>query len=522
MKTLSILLIATLLATAVSTANARDRRVSGRVFVDANFDGRRDKDEKGVPGVLVSNSIEVARTDKNGRYSLPLVDDAPVFVIKPAGYRLPLSADHIPAAYSLNKPNGSPDYIKDGIAAEPVPAELDFPLYPAENEDTLKIGLLGDTQTRHKDEIYYVGQLVAEQLIDEQFDFVVPLGDLVYDDLSKMLPLRQTLGRIGATLYPVMGNHDQNYEARNIRFRDETYKKHFGPSYYAFHYGRNAFLVLNNIFPDTTDGSRRYIGKIDDRQTRFIQSYLAALDSSTPIYLFMHIPLDEIKESRAFLALFKDHPNVMAFAGHTHTQYSHSIARADGWPHDTPLREIVTGAVCGSWWHGDKDFFGVPASPMQDGTPRGYWVMHLAGNAAPTFEYKLSGNVYNKQMHVWTPYAFAREKFWQDTREVIANVYAADEETIVEARLDDDATWIPMERFAGHDPYYVRITSLRAMNIPTGENTIPFGAKVEEVSRHLWRLPIPADLKPGVHVVRVRASNSRGLEARSAALLHVE
>ncbi|MDR0766573.1 MAG: calcineurin-like phosphoesterase family protein [Odoribacteraceae bacterium] len=521
MKTLAITLLLLLPAGADVIAQA-PRVVTGHVFADLNRDGRRDRNEKGVPGVLVSNGVDVARTGRNGRYSLPLADDATIFVMKPPGYSLPLSADNLPLAHAFNKPGGSPAYIKNGIDPAPLAAPLDFPLYPAGNEETLRIGLLGDTQTRDKDEVYYVGRLVGEQLIDERFDFVVPLGDLVFDDLSMMPPLARTLGKIGVPVYPVMGNHDQNYEAREIRYRDETFKKHFGPSYYAFHYGENAFLVLNDIFPDTTAGKRGYVGRIDREQVLFVKNYLEKLDPATPLYIFMHIPVDELENPGDFFALFARHPRVMVFAGHTHTQYSLSFDRASGWPHDEPLREIVAGAVCGSWWQGDKDFFGVPSSPMEDGTPRGYWVMRLEGRERPAFEFKVSGNVPGAQMHAWTPYAFKREKLWPGKREVVVNVYAADEETVVEARAEWNGEWVAMERVLERDPYYSRVTGLRAMGIPSGENTRPLATGGGDPSRHLWRLPIPDGLPAGVHVVRVRARDAWGLDASTNVLLHVE
>ena len=54
--------------------------VSGRVFLDRNADRHRDPGEPGLPGVRVSNGREVAITDSQGRYVLPIDDDEIIFL----------------------------------------------------------------------------------------------------------------------------------------------------------------------------------------------------------------------------------------------------------------------------------------------------------------------------------------------------------------------------------------------------------------------------------------------------------
>ena len=46
--------------------------VSGWVYEDSNGNSVKEKREKGVANVAVSNGVEVVLTDKNGRYTLPL------------------------------------------------------------------------------------------------------------------------------------------------------------------------------------------------------------------------------------------------------------------------------------------------------------------------------------------------------------------------------------------------------------------------------------------------------------------
>jgi hypothetical protein len=107
--------------------------LSGFVFEDLDGSGRRDSKSPGVANVLVSNGRDVAVTDADGRYSLPLPDEATIFVVKPAGYMPPIDAiTRLPRFYRHHRPLGSPASLEltfQGIAPTgPLPASLDFPL----------------------------------------------------------------------------------------------------------------------------------------------------------------------------------------------------------------------------------------------------------------------------------------------------------------------------------------------------------------------------------------------------------
>ena len=71
----------------VAAASAAAEQARGIVYHDQNNNGQRDKGEKGLSGVLVSNGEDIVRTDRSGAYTLSVSDDAIVFVIKPSGWR---------------------------------------------------------------------------------------------------------------------------------------------------------------------------------------------------------------------------------------------------------------------------------------------------------------------------------------------------------------------------------------------------------------------------------------------------
>ena len=79
----NILLLFALLASFTVYAQ---QMASGYVFEDNNKNGRKDRREAGIPGVAVSNGIEVTVTNDKGHYSLPAGTDNTIFVIKPSGF----------------------------------------------------------------------------------------------------------------------------------------------------------------------------------------------------------------------------------------------------------------------------------------------------------------------------------------------------------------------------------------------------------------------------------------------------
>src|SRR5690625_4915833 len=78
--------------------------VTGYIYVDENGNGEKEKPEKGLPNVPVSNGVEVTVTDEEGLYELPVGDDNIIFVIKPSGYKTPVDENNLPRFYYLYKP----------------------------------------------------------------------------------------------------------------------------------------------------------------------------------------------------------------------------------------------------------------------------------------------------------------------------------------------------------------------------------------------------------------------------------
>ncbi len=113
-------------------ARPDDRTIAGVVFDDVNRNGRLDAGEHGVAGVRVSNSREVALTDKAGRYVLPVRPDMAVFVIQPSGWRVPTDTRWVPRFAYQHKPAGTPKALRYGglPPTGPLPSAINFPIIP--------------------------------------------------------------------------------------------------------------------------------------------------------------------------------------------------------------------------------------------------------------------------------------------------------------------------------------------------------------------------------------------------------
>lgn len=205
-------------------AAAAAREAKGLVFADANGNGLRDPDERGLAGVAVSNGREIVETDAAGRWRLPVDEDTIFFVIKPAGWATPVDAEGLPRFYYLHKPAGSPRLEHAGaLPTGPLPASIDFALRERAEPARFTALLFGDTQTRNQQEIDYLAHDLIEGLVGSEAAFGVTLGDILFDDLAHYDALNAAVGQIGIPWHNVLGNHDENIDAADDAHADETF-----------------------------------------------------------------------------------------------------------------------------------------------------------------------------------------------------------------------------------------------------------------------------------------------------------
>lgn len=387
--------------------------ITGRVFDDRNGNGTLDDGERGVRDVLVSNGREVVETRRNGVYELPVRDDMAVFVVQPSGWRVPTDTRWVPQFAYQHKPQGSPKELRYGglPPTGPLPAAVNFPLQQSAIADTFNCAVLGDTQVYNNNEVGYARDSLVDDLLDRgrgRTDCLLAVGDVMGDDLGLIPRFAEILGAVGAPQWWVHGNHDYDFDADSDADSADSWRRLWGPAYYAFEMGDVLFVVLDNVvYPcgaeDNADGTRafctegnrkRYNARIPADQMAFVANLLERTDPEKVVVFAHHIPfvsfVDQGTEPHQtdnvndLYALVGDR-KALSLSGHTHTV--ENLAAGDsfsGWAENVgvtaiPFRHLVAGAVSGGWWNGDYDVHGVPMSLQRQGGPRGFVDLMFTG-----------------------------------------------------------------------------------------------------------------------------------------------
>jgi hypothetical protein len=512
----------------------------GLVYHDTNGNSKYDSGEPGVPGVGVSNGEGIVETDAEGRYVLDVDDDTVLFVIKPAGWQVPLSPKtNLPQFYYNHKPEGSPKLHFGGVAPTgPLPESVDFPLVKAEESGPLKVVCLGDTQPRNQEEVDYVSHAIVEELAGVDAHFGMTLGDLVFDDLRVLEPITQSIGLIGIPWYHVIGNHDNNYDAPTRWHADDTYERIFGPSYYSFNYGDVHFIALNDIFWEVE--TREYHAELGEPQLTFIRNDLARVPQDKLVVLLMHIPFKDLVDLPQLFEMLAPFPKTFSIAAHWHRQEHFFLGKDKGWKQEEPHHHLVSATACGSWWTGNQDPVGIPVATMADGAPNGYSLITFNGTDYEV-EYKVARRPADYQMNIFAPEVITTAEASQT--EVVVNVFAGSERSIVEMRAGDSDEWQPLAKYQGPDPYFVKQDERERMLLTeiardSGIEQIDdevlkavqkkyqplLGRGLPEPAEtgHLWKGTLPAGMEPGYHLLHVRTKDMFGNEYTAKRVIRVE
>lgn len=485
---------------------------SGTVYEDLNGNGKKDKKEKGIAGVSVSNGVDVVQTDEKGGYELPLGEDNIFFVIKPADYRVPVDTHYLPRFYRIHKPKGSPaDFKYAGTApTAALPASLDFGLLPAPESRDFTALIFGDPQPYTLQDIEWFTRGVVNDVKGiKDVAFGLSLGDLVGDNLSLHQPYIQAIKQVGLPWYNLLGNHDMNYEAQEDHLSDETFEANFGPANYAFNYANAHFIILDDIlYPDPRDG-KGYWGGFRKDQLDFVENNLKFVPKDKLIILAYHIPLLEEGDSfrdedrQRLFDILKDYPNVFSMSAHTHLQRQNFFGPKEGWQGVKPWHEYNAGTTSGDWYSGEMDARGVPHSTMRDGTERGYAFLRINGNSY-SVDYKVAGEPAAYQMEIFSPKVIPHGR--STTASIYVNFFMGHEGNKVEYRIDN-GEWKPMRYVHEPDPSYLH----RLHRWDYAEALMPGRRPSNPVnSTHLWKAAFPVNLEEGEHGIEVRAEDMFG------------
>ena len=426
----------------------------GRVFEDRDGDGRWSRGDRPLPGVLVSDGLQLVRSDARGGYTLPWDDGRTTFVVKPAGYAFPTGADGLPVFWRHQQYHPGPALAFGGIPAAS-PDCRDFALVRGKpSRAPLDVLVFADPQAKTAVQVDYydrdiIAPLVAAANGRPAAALGLTLGDVANDDLSLYPALKAATARLRTPWLHAAGNHDLDFDAATDEESLRSFRHAFGPDTFAWEEHQASFIVLDDVI--YRPGQKpAYIGGLREDQFTWLAAYLDTLPRDRRLVIAAHIPFFDEPGRETFrradrerlFALLAPFGKVLLLSGHGHVQRHHYHDADDGWHGAEPLHEYNVGAACGGYWGGAPDAEGLPDARMSDGTPNGY------------------------------------------------------------ARRINGGDWQPMRRVDAPDPALVAENVLDDLaNALRGYDRLPEA----EASTHLWRFNLPTDLPPGEHGFEVRA-----------------
>lgn len=294
---------------------AQDLTVSGTVFIDTNGNGARDRGERGLANVAVSNQDAVIATDASGSYRLPRGANGIVFVSVPDGHR----------AIGAFWRRASDTTSTIDFALAPVATAPDFTFIHASDTHLAPAVLTRTQQFR----------ALADSLNPA---FVIITGDLVRDALrvgeQEATGYYDLVDREAALfkspVWTVPGNHEifgierdkSKVSATHPLYGRQMYYQHRGPDYYSFTYGGVHFVGLNTVDID----DQWYYGHVDGAQLAWLERDLALVPPTMPVVTFNHIPFFSSFEALGGYTDAPPAPTLITVNGKT--AFRHTVSNA--------------------------------------------------------------------------------------------------------------------------------------------------------------------------------------------------
>ena len=422
------------------------KTISGHVFFDANKNGILDTGETGVDGVLVSNGLEWVRTDKKGFYKISVRKDMNLTIVQPTGWRVPTDTRMVPQFFYIHKEAGTGYEMRFGglPATGPAPERVNFPLI-REGAAGLQFScaILGDPQTYTNEQLGWLRDGVFADILEggyRQGDCMIQLGDIVGDDLGLLERALELAATTGMPQWLVVGNHDIDFDAKTNDDKTDSWRRIYGPDYYAFEMGNVLFVVLDNVFypcgvEDAARGrtncaegrSPSYNGRLTETQFIWLKGLIENTPKERLIVLNSHIPFVSFVDARngqhqtdelTRIYDIVEGREALSFSGHTHTAENHSPGQIfEGWSENTgigplPFRHIIAGAASGAWYQGDFNVYGVPMALQRMGAPMGYFHLDFDGSE---YRERYIGARMGRDRGLWVGVNTPAFRTWYDT-----------------------------------------------------------------------------------------------------------
>ncbi|MFV0537752.1 MAG: calcineurin-like phosphoesterase C-terminal domain-containing protein [Dysgonomonas sp.] len=408
--------------------------------------------QTGVPNVVVTDGVNFAVTDKDGKYTLPYTSSASlIYISSPAGYTVPVE-NSVPMFWKNIK------NISDRKA-------INFELTKSASSDQNHYFIaVGDPQVRNTKELNLLKPILTEMTNNIDKNKLNPVhlmvvGDIVFDTPNMHDESKAYFSAVKQPVYYAIGNHDHlkttTTSILNDRTSDSTYIRHYGPTYYSFNKGQVHYIVLDNILYEGGPDTEYSVG-FTQEQLNWVKKDLSYVSKDKALVVMFHSPsMSRFQASYGnsgdLHKLLNGYANVQLLSGHTH--YNSVMDNGSG------IIEHMVGAACGGFWEGPV---------CLDGTNLGYKVFEVKGTDI-RWEYRDYLNP-TDQFTVFKS-GEARPDLAPASNELLVNVWDWDTAWKVSYSEDNGSTYKTMTRYNEQNRVYDP-TSLTYFGIK-GDNTVP-------------------------------------------------
>lgn len=349
----------------------------------------------GLPGVVVSDGVEVTATDNDGFYSINTKKRfGYVFISIPSGYEA-ASNGVCPSFYAQVD-----DYSSEQTS--------DFALTKKDGQDKHTMFFLGDLHLANRSNTNDLNQFrIFTNELKSYVNahkpaamYATTLGDMTWDlywydhkySFSNYLnTVNVNLAGTGLQIFHCIGNHDHEmgqegaYPVGELAC-SKAFRKALGPTFYSYNIGKIHYMVVDDIYC-TNDGSgdRTYDSHVDDDNLAWIRKDLSYVSKDTPVVVSMHSPAfkesgsDKLDNTSELVACFKGYRTYF-ISGHTHRMYN--VVKSDS------MMDLNSGSICATWWW--TGYYNIDLNIATDGTPGGYRIWDVDGTDIK-WHYKSTG-----------------------------------------------------------------------------------------------------------------------------------
>lgn len=235
--------------------------------------------------------------------------------------------------------------------------------------------------------------------------FAINLGDLVFNDMSKLSDYVNLVADSEVPMFHSIGNHDYDqttfYESMLGTIHFEEY---LTPSYYSFNIGKVHYVIVNDISFSRKGFKDRYRLGLELWHYNWLERDLAFVPKDHTIVICGHAQLfrhfgkkdpdgkNNLSYAR-YSKLLSQYARVYSWSGHYHYNFGYDYAESNI-ENLKNITSICVARACGGL-HCNRDL-------NNDGTPNGYMVMEVDGDKIDWY-YKSVGHDRNYQMHVYAP-----------------------------------------------------------------------------------------------------------------------